>query len=98
MPATKKRLPKLKKKAPRTRVKPTGRNPVKPTELARATRMAQSKKGVTKRQLAKALRISEARANTILTRIPKIKSAPMGPDAGKACRTLVFSLKAKKKK
>lgn len=89
---------KKKVKKGRTRAKPVGRDPVKDAEIAKATALAQRKEGVTRRQLAQALRISEGRASIVLSRVPKIKSAPMGPDAGKACRTLVFSLKAKKKK
>lgn len=93
---------KLKSKTKsKTQVKPkakaVGRNPVKAAETAEAIKFAKRKEGVTKRQLAEAMRIPESRANTILTRIPKIKAVPLGPDAGKSCRTLVFSLKTAKK-
>jgi hypothetical protein len=86
-----------KTRAPKTRAtktkKPIGRTPIKDSEIAKATKLAQRKSGVTRRQLAKALRITESRASTVLTRVKKIKAAPLGPDAGKACRTLVFTLK-----
>ena len=90
MPALKKRPRRGTKKA---RSKPVGRSPVKESEIKRAITLAKRKSGVTRRQLAKALRISESRAAIVLTRVPRIKSAPLGADAGKACRTLVFKLK-----
>lgn len=82
-----------KKKTKKTAKKPIGRDPVKSSEISKATTLAKRKSGVTRRQLAKTLRVSEARASIILTRVPKIKSAPLGAKAKKACRTLVFKLR-----
>jgi transcriptional regulator with XRE-family HTH domain len=80
----------------RPKAKPLiGRNPITPKEIAKATKLAQRKAGVTRRQLAERLGITEARASTILSRVPGVKSEPLGAKAKKACRTLVF--KAKKK-
>lgn len=94
MPATKTRKrARTKKKTTKKTRKAVGRDPIKDSEIKKATAMAKRKPGVTRRQLAKALRITESRAAIVLTRVPKIKAAPLGADAGKACRTLVFKLK-----
>jgi hypothetical protein len=91
-----------KKRAKKAHVKKPliGRSPVTDKEKAKASSLAKRKAGVTRRQLAKALRITEARAAIVLTRVPKLKSAPLGAEeallrlgTGKACRTLVFRLK-----
>jgi predicted HTH transcriptional regulator len=87
MPATARRPKRATKK------KQIGRNPIKDSEIAKATKLAQRKNGVTRRQLATTLKVSESRAATILSRVKKVKAAPLGAGAGKACRTLVFKLK-----
>ncbi len=79
-----------KKKATKKQI---GRSPITPKEVATATRLAQRKDGVTRRQLAERLKVTETRASTILSRVPGITSQALGADAKKACRTLVFKLK-----
>ena len=64
-------------------------NPVTEKGLKAAGRLAKRKTGVTRGQLAKELKITVARAATILARVGA-RARALGEDGGKACRTLVY--------
>jgi ribosomal protein S25 len=80
------------KKRERSKLATGRRVPITDKEITKATKLAKRKSGVTRRDLATKLGVSEGRAANILKRIDGIKSAPLGGKAGKACRTLVFRI------
>lgn len=60
-------------------------------ELNVAAKLASRRDGVTRKQLAEKLGVTEGRAKIILEKAPGLFSRPAGEGAGKANRALVFS-------
>jgi len=62
-------------------------------EIAAAAKLAKRKEGVTRTQLAKALKITPRRAATVLERVKGAKPKALGGEkGGKAARALVYKM------
>lgn len=62
-------------------------------EIAAAAKLAKRKEGVTRTQLAKALKITPRRAATVLERVKGAKPKALGGEkGGKAARALVYRM------
>ena len=83
---------KTRVKATKTRVKAGRANAITDREIKVATKLAKRKTGCTRKQVAERLKVSEARATTILKRVKGAKTRPAGASAGKACRALIFKV------
>ncbi len=62
-------------------------------EINTAAKLAKRKEGVTRSQLAKALKITVRRAATVLERVKGAKARPLGGEkGGKAAGALVYKM------